>query len=327
MNGQDMYGQSPMNNPAAHEDMFGDSGFQFESAGRRVKAVADVGIRAAESFLGRVFNVRELRRYFAVSTDYVLNKLKLVLLPYTHHGSWQRSTVEIKGENGEKCLSPPRADINAPDLYIPVMGFITYIIICAMVAGLAGGFRPEMLTAIASKALVFFALDVGVLLLGFYLLANSVPSWIDCIALCGYVFVGVALNELAQMIGGKWLLYPCLVFTCAGVSLFLMRTVRAILLSDPAPGLADAYGNAQGYTDPSYGMDPTMDPSMYEQSRRRYFLVFLAVMQLIVMYFLAFSPVIVSSQNPAPNMQGQPQVQHNRFSPSTQDLPRDNPMP
>jgi len=321
MNGQDMYGQSPMNNPAAHEDMFGDSGFQFESAGRRVKAVADVGIRAAESFLGRVFNVRELRRYFAVSTDYVLNKLKLVLLPYTHHGSWQRSTVEIKGENGEKCLSPPRADINAPDLYIPVMGFITYIVFCAMVAGFAGGFTPEILGIVATKALAFFAVDVGILRLGYYLLSNGPQSLLDCVALCGYVFVGVALNELAQMIGGKWLLYPTLVFTCAGISTFLMRTVRVVLLSDPTPAAADGYAVPQGYSEPSYGMGDNSglvtDPSIREHNLRRYFLLLLAVVQLVLMYLLAYAPAVASYQ------QSQPMQQYENTAP--QGYPQTNP--
>jgi len=192
---------------------------------------------------------------------------------------------------------PPRADINAPDMYIPVMGFVTYIIFCAIVAGIARGFQPEMLGIIATKALVFFAVDVAVLRLGYYILANTTQSLLDCAALCGYVFVGVALNELAQMIGGKWLLYPCLLFTWAGMSVFLMHTVRVILLSDPAPVPASAYGPSTTYSEPYMGTngEGNMDPSIREQNYRRYYLFFLAFIQLVVMYFLAYSPVIVKN--------------------------------
>ena len=34
------------------------------------------------------------------------------------------------------AFAPPRSDLNAPDLYIPVMSFITYVIITGIVAGL-----------------------------------------------------------------------------------------------------------------------------------------------------------------------------------------------
>jgi hypothetical protein len=31
---------------------------------------------------------------------------------------------------------PPREDVNAPDLYIPVMGFVTYVILYGAIMGL-----------------------------------------------------------------------------------------------------------------------------------------------------------------------------------------------
>ena len=291
MDGHGGYGQEMGAAPSADRqgDMFA-GGFPIGMGGMQV--ALDTGRQYAEGIIGRLINIKELRRYFAVSTDYVLNKLKLILFPYTKRGTWERSVLQIKGEHGE-TYPPPRADINAPDLYIPVMGFITYVVFCAIVAGFAGGFKPEMLGVVGTKALVFFALDVAVLRLGYYLLASSSQSLLDCVALCGYVFVGVALNEFAAMIGGKWLLYPCLLFTCAGISVFLMQTVRVILLADPNPAPADSYGPS-GYSEPSYGysgnIEGSHDPAIREQSHRRYYLLFLAVMQFIVMYFLAFSP-------------------------------------
>jgi len=289
-----MYGQSEQ--PAGGQG-FVVGGFPIDAAG--VQMVMNTGRQVAEGWFARLINIRELRRYFAVSTDYVLNKLKLLLFPYTYRGTWQRSVLQFKNERGD-TYPPPRADINAPDLYIPLMGLITYIIFCAMVAGFSGGFKPEILGIVASKAFVFFAADVGVLYLGFYLLGKVAQPILDCVAMCGYVFVGVALNELAQMIGGKWLLYPCLLFTCAGFSYFLMHTVRVILLSDPTP--APVFASNPAYTDPSYGMNQgsegTIDPAMREQNIRRYYLVFLAFVQLVLMFFLAFTPSFVSVANP-----------------------------
>lgn len=284
----------------------GAGGFPINEAG--MKYVVDTGRQYVEGTLARIINLRALRRYFAVSTDYVANKLKLVLLPYTHRGSWQRSVLQTP--TGDE-YPPPRADINAPDLYIPVMGFVTYIVFCAVVAGLAGGFRPEMLGLVATKALVFVALDAAVLRLGFYLLSNSAPALLDCVALCGYVFVGVALNELAQMVGGRWLLYPTLLFTCASTAVFLMRTVRVALLADPAPvapgdyTAATQYANAGapvGYSDAMYNsLDTTADSTLREQKRRRYFLLVLGFVQFVVMYFLAFAPATIATSAASPS--------------------------
>jgi len=320
MYAQDMNGgaagpAAPGMNNAGNQDA-AYSGFPINGAG--MMYMMDTGRQYAEGIIGRLINIRELRKYFAVSTDYVLNKLKLILFPYTYHGSWQRSVLQIKGERGE-MYPPPRADINAPDLYIPVMGFVTYIVFCAMVSGFSGGFKPELLGIVGTKALVFFGLDVAVLRLGYYLLSNTPQSLLDCVSLCGYVFVGVALNELGQMIGGKWVLYPVLAFTFAGMAVFLTRTVRVVLLSDPAPAQADAYGGPVGYSEPSYGMGMGMtdatgagsDPTLREQKNRRYFLLLLAFMQLVVMYFLAFSPALMSQQSNQQQQQQQQQMYGN----------------
>jgi len=160
-----MYGQgNDGGNAGDQASVFGM--IPIDSAG--VQMAVDTGRRAAEGFLARLINVRELRRYFAVSTDYVFDKLKLILFPYFFHGSWQRSSIKLNGANGSK-YPPPRADINAPDMYIPVMGFVTYIIICAMVAGFAGGFKPEMLGIVGTKAFISLLIDVGFVWLGFQL--------------------------------------------------------------------------------------------------------------------------------------------------------------
>jgi len=282
---------------ANQQDAFGAAA---ALGGPGMQYAVNAGRQFAEGFLSRMLNVSDLRRYFAVSTDYVKNKLKLILFPYTYHGTWKRATLAIEESMG--CASvthpPPRGDINAPDLYIPLMGFITYIVFCAMVAGFSGVFSPEILGIVGTKALVIFGLDAAVLWVGYYLLSNgSQPLW-DCVAMCGYVFVGIALNELAQMIGGRWFLYPCLIFTGCGVATFLSHSVRVVLASDPSPA-SDNRNSFKGYPDSQYmgGMGGEEDPSVREHYNRRYFVLFLAFLQFLVMYLLAFSPVVEADPN------------------------------
>ncbi|KAJ4128348.1 Protein transport protein yif1, partial [Fusarium falciforme] len=38
---------------------------------------------------------------------------------------------------------PPRDDVNSPDMYMPIMGLVTYILIWNTQQGLKGSFNPE----------------------------------------------------------------------------------------------------------------------------------------------------------------------------------------
>jgi hypothetical protein len=95
-----------------------------------------------------------LRYYFNVTNSYVLQKLKIVLCPFTNK-VWKRIDVSgaggidlgaqgsaaaaaLQAQQGAAPLSgaaqpvPPRNDVNAPDLYIPVMAFVTYVLLIAL---------------------------------------------------------------------------------------------------------------------------------------------------------------------------------------------------
>ncbi|KAK6274081.1 hypothetical protein POUND7_011164 [Theobroma cacao] len=77
--------------------------------------------------------------YFQVSDQYVMNKLKLILFPFLHKGHWMRATETVGGEFSYK---PPIHDINAPDLYIPLMAFGTYVVLAGFFLGINGKQDP-----------------------------------------------------------------------------------------------------------------------------------------------------------------------------------------
>lgn len=72
---------------------------------------------------------------FCRAFNHVQLGILLVYYRLTFKG-WAR-IVEQTDDNGNPgSYAPPRSDLNAPDLYIPVMSFITYIIITGFVTGL-----------------------------------------------------------------------------------------------------------------------------------------------------------------------------------------------
>jgi len=59
----------------------------------------------------------------------------LLISSFLAQGHWTRITEPVGGRLSYK---PPIYDINAPDLYIPLMAFGTYVILAGLSLGLHG---------------------------------------------------------------------------------------------------------------------------------------------------------------------------------------------
>ncbi|SCU95418.1 LAMI_0F02388g1_1 [Lachancea mirantina] len=174
-----------------------------------------------------------LSHYFQVSNGYVFRKLKIIVLPFMHR-SWQRIPDAAGNGSGGVAFQTPRVDVNAPDLYIPVMGLITYILVCNVQQGLQGSFNPEDLYRKLSSTLAFVVLDLLILKLGLYLLVSSnsttTPLW-ELICYVGYKFVPLTMALL-------WPTTPYYLFLLGKVYLFiafgvfLLRSVKFNLFVD-----------------------------------------------------------------------------------------------
>lgn len=85
---------------------------------------------------------------------------------------------------------PPGDDINAPDLYIPLMAFVTYVLLSGAILGIQGRFSPEQLGIMSSEALGWLVLEVLIFLFFVYVLnVQSNISYLDAVAFSGYKFV------------------------------------------------------------------------------------------------------------------------------------------
>ena len=74
-------------------------------------------------------NLDSLKDYFDVTNTYVLRKLKLINLPFLSSAEeWSTTSEPQYGENTSQGFTP-RTNVQAPDLYIPLMAFVTFIII------------------------------------------------------------------------------------------------------------------------------------------------------------------------------------------------------
>ncbi|XP_051148548.1 uncharacterized protein LOC127263517 isoform X4 [Andrographis paniculata] len=157
------------------------------------------------------------RYYFQVNEEYVKNKLKVVLFPFLHKGHWMR-TVEGDGGKLKLTFKPPMDDVNAPDLYIPVMAFAT--------------FSPEMLSVQFNTGLLCWLLQVLLVEATLHVLGGGgdVPL-LDIIAYSGYTFVGASV-VLATRLFTSSLYHAVALFESFCMGVFLVKTMKRILISE-----------------------------------------------------------------------------------------------
>lgn len=158
--------------------------------------------------LNRYVSIGALKHYFNVTTPYVLRKLLLVLFPWRHK-PWSRQQRPSASSGQEPStysfyFLPPRDDLNSPDMYIPVMAIVTYILLSTLLAGLRGQFHPEVMGLSATAAFAVVAIEILGLKFGTYILSISNDSQLlDLVAYSGYKFVGVIVTlVLAEILNG-----------------------------------------------------------------------------------------------------------------------------
>ncbi|VDB96249.1 unnamed protein product [Peniophora sp. CBMAI 1063] len=184
-----------------------------------------------------------LNQHLDVPNFYVVHKLRLLLFPWRYRLWTQRIR---RSEAGAADFQAPRADVNAPDLYIPLMAFTTYILLVALQIGLQDKFHPEILGVTGSKS-------------------GSGPV-VDLLSYGVYKFVGVIVTIVAGLLTTSRMLYLlAFVYTFLANAFFLLRSLRSVVLPDAAaPGAVGTVSHAQ-------------------RSRRITFLFLVAVVQVLWM--------------------------------------------
>ena len=204
------------------------------------KSAVMAGQQYMEQNVNRYISLPALKHYFNVSNSYVVRKLLLVLFPWRHK-PWTRSqsriTTSSTGAAGQMSQEqytfnylPPRDDLNSPDMYIPIMAFITYILLSTVLAGMRGSFKPELLGSTASTAMGVVLFEIVVLKIAMYLLSISNESQLlDLVAYSGYKFVGVIVTLfLAEILTAgqgtnNWAGWVFFLYTWYANAFFLVR--------------------------------------------------------------------------------------------------------
>lgn len=170
--------------------------------------------------------------YFHVDMRYVRRKLKILILPFLHRGSWTRIPDHVAGEGAYKS---PQQDPNAPDLYIPIMSFFTYLVLCSFALMRQSRLNPDAVsyclwTSLAAWGLQILLLKVELLMMS----SHSTPlriAWLDLVCYGGYPFTQVALQQLASAFS-RHVYWTMLVYGTVCTGIFLVKTMKRIVFAE-----------------------------------------------------------------------------------------------
>merc|ERR1711973_528086 len=171
-----------------------------------------------EGYVDKYISVGQLKYYFAVDNSYVTKKLKLLLFSFLHSG-WS-----IRYSHNEPVQ--PRLELNAADLYMPSMAFVTYILVVGYVLGMQDRFSPEVLATTSSSALTSLILEILAIWVTITVMSinTTLAKW-DFLAFSMYKYVGMIVCLLMGLISGT-VDYATLAYSAAALALFLFRTLH-----------------------------------------------------------------------------------------------------
>lgn len=224
--------------------------------------IASTGTNMIKKEVNRFIPVTTLKYYFAVNNTYVLKKIMLLFFPFTH-SDW---TIKYQ----EDSPIQPRYEINAPDLYIPTMAYITYILIASLLLGTQQRFSPEKISVLASSALAWWVVEL--VIYNFILYVSSIQTQLktfDLMAYSGYKFVGTICSLLISLLASKTGYYISLIYSSLALAFFLVRNLKLQVLGESPQA---------GY----YGEVST------GRKRRLHFLLFIALTQPFLSWWLSF---------------------------------------
>ena len=143
-----------------------------------------------ESKVSSYLSLNILKPYFEVDNKYVLYKLKNIFFPFYLFQS-SPSLDALQQQNSSDAEDNMKLTIEYPDLYIPIMSFITYVLLIGFSVAYKTNtlFDPKILGKIASKNFFIAVLECSALKILLFMFSNMNLPFLDCFAYIGYKFV------------------------------------------------------------------------------------------------------------------------------------------
>lgn len=154
------------------------------------------GINAANQLLPSLTQV--IKHYFAVSHISVWYKIFAFFFPpFGYRKVWSNNQLIFSCDLASVCDETKNDSCGyqniyhlLPDLYIPLMAFTTYVLLCGLTQGALQEFHPQIFSSTASFALILIILELAICVFGFYLIGAQHLPILDVLSILGLKFEG-----------------------------------------------------------------------------------------------------------------------------------------
>jgi len=185
---------------------------------------------------------------FNLDGAYVAKKLLRLLFPWTVGGDgWAR----VKDPHSDRFL-PPRSDVNAPDLYLPIVSLALMVVLHAVEDATSGVFVPAtahsdatwfLLTWLTQYAMFYFLMrlgaeeqhgpNAGYLQTGQPQRGGALTHvrQTELIAYAGYIFTFAALPSLVALLGNRALWMGACLYAWLSLSKFMLKALEQLRMS------------------------------------------------------------------------------------------------
>lgn len=162
---------------------------------------------------------RNLRPLFAVDDKYVIKKLGFLVFPFAHR-RWRAG-------GGDEL---PKDNVVQPDLYIPLMSFMTYVLAAGYMLGLKDKFSPEQLGILSSSALGCLTLEVTLMAILFNIFnVKTYYSFLHYIAFSGYKFVPIIAAMVLSLVFKKTGYYAAIGYTMLALAYYILKSFHVAI--------------------------------------------------------------------------------------------------
>jgi len=231
------------NNSTGENSFFPTSPNSLARAG--LGAYGEKLVSSGSNFMRRYFTSEGIRVYFDVTETYCFHKIRLVLCPFLARGSWARVSENVHSIGMR--YKPPRSDVHAPDLFIPLCSYWTYVLLCCFRQSfIFSNFTPDSVAKHAWWAsLAWFCHWLFIVISLRSCGAGNTASSLDILSYTGYTFLLASCGLFGKSIKG-WFGWISIAWGSLVGSIFIVKTMKRVTFSE-ARNRANQNNSGSGY--------------------------------------------------------------------------------
>ncbi|CAD8067673.1 unnamed protein product [Paramecium sonneborni] len=191
-------------------------GMAYANFGKKFSGIGD----KYDSLLNQIFS-SQYRYYFDVDNMYVVKKSIMTIAPYLYRGNWALSS--------EFQAISPTENVHAPDLYLPLMSLITFVLLRCLNLGITDKqeFNPGYIVDSFWKCLVISFLEVIIIKIVFCFLDGIRVNTVDLISHLNYRYCSLcALMVFNILINNNFFSSICTVYVLICQAIFVYKTLQ-----------------------------------------------------------------------------------------------------